>query len=335
LTPRIQSILPEIRNLLQRAVRRPTRLAIWITAAIAAVVMAVSACAALPAVSVSGMAGGNHAKNVGESGRAGAPAADAADSARSGPAKSGKATRHTATGHRTHHAASRVRAASAGHSAASAGHSPKLRPRAAAVGHARHGEHRAQVHVRTADRHRTRHQHRAIMAPTLHRGVSHRKQGSHEAAPATAARPYLIYDSVTPSSIPAGRAAAVYATGSYAAQPSEVAGHRPVLWIDTSGSDPGASVLDVEPGDATPAIAADWARRRLSANPHGLARLYTMRSEWPSVQAAVSSLSSWMRSRIRYWIADPTGSPHIVPGSDATQWYWGSHYDITTATPRF
>jgi len=75
LTPRIQSTLPEIRNLLLRAARRPSRLAIWITAAIAAVVMAVSACAALPAVSVTGMAGSNHAKNVGDSGQDGAPAA--------------------------------------------------------------------------------------------------------------------------------------------------------------------------------------------------------------------------------------------------------------------
>jgi hypothetical protein len=42
-----------------------------------------------------------------------------------------------------------------------------------------------------------------------------------------------------------------------------------------------------------------------------------------------------MRSHVRYWIADPTGQPHIVPGSDATQWYWGSNVDISTATPRF
>ena len=63
-----------------------------------------------------------------------------------------------------------------------------------------------------------------------------------------------------------------------------------------------------------------------------------MRSEWPNVHAAVGSLPSPMtpmRSYSRYWIADPTGVPHIVPGSSATQRYWGSKYDISTANPDF
>jgi hypothetical protein len=332
LTPRIQSTLPEIRNLLLRAARRPSRLAIWITAAIAAVVMAVSACAALPAVSVSGMVGSNHAKNVGESGQGAAPAAAAPGSARSASAASDHKARHasarkTSAGRRSHHTA-RVRAAAADKG-------QKLHPRKAVVSHARHGSRRTAVKAGAAVQHRVRHSrgHHAAMRAAVHHDAGHRRHVSHETA--AAAKPYLIYDSVTPGAIPAGRAAAVYSTGPYAAQPSEVAGHSRVVWIDTRGSNPGASALDVEPGDATPAIAADWARRRLTANPHGLARIYTMRSEWASVQAAVSSLSSWMRSRIRYWIADPTGSPHIVPGSDATQWYWGKSYDITTATPRF
>jgi hypothetical protein len=40
-----------------------------------------------------------------------------------------------------------------------------------------------------------------------------------------------------------------------------------------------------------------------------------------------------MQHQVRWWIADPTGTPHIVPGADATQWYWGHSYDITTARP--
>jgi hypothetical protein len=56
-------------------------------------------------------------------------------------------------------------------------------------------------------------------------------------------------------------------------------------------------------------------------------------SEWPQVQADVASLPSWMRSRIRWWVADPTGVPHIVPGSSATQWYWGATYDESMADP--
>ncbi len=114
-----------------------------------------------------------------------------------------------------------------------------------------------------------------------------------------------------------------------------MAGRRRVLWIDITGRDPAASILDVEPGDATPALAASWAWHRLTARPRALARIYTMRSEWPATRAAVAKLPPRIRHRVRWWIADPTGYPHLVPGSDATQWFWGSRYDITTATPRF
>src|SRR5262249_25088501 len=96
-----------------------------------------------------------------------------------------------------------------------------------------------------------------------------------------------------------------------------------------------ASALDVEPSDATPDQAASWAYHRLSLHPHAIAHIYTGISEWPQVQAACARLPAWMQSHIRWWIADPTGVAHIVPGSDATQWYWGSSYDIPTATPRF
>jgi len=175
-------------------------------------------------------------------------------------------------------------------------------------------------------------------------GSSQKQAPQHKAAPKKAApkphkaparKPYLIYDSVTPSALPKGNAAATYATGNYAASPSEVAGHKTVMWIDVTGYDHAASVLDVEPGDATPSMAASWAWHRLKDSPKALARIYTMRSQWPAVKAAISHLPANMRSHVRYWIADPTGSPHIVPGSDATQWYWGKSYDISTATPRF
>lgn len=143
-----------------------------------------------------------------------------------------------------------------------------------------------------------------------------------------------FYDSVTPAAIPAGNVIATYATGRYAVPASAVAG-RPTIWIDTQGTDPAASVLDVEPGDATPAVAATWVAAKLTKDPSARARLYTMRAEWPAVQAAISTLPSWMQSRVRYWIADPTGVPHMVPGANATQWYWGQGYDISTANPGF
>ena len=165
--------------------------------------------------------------------------------------------------------------------------------------------------------------------------VRHPTAPRHPAAPAKPAAPYLLYDSVMPSAIPANKMVATYATGPYAASPSQLAGRGPVLWIDVYGTDYEASALDVEPTDATPSLAASWAWHRLSAHPNALAHIYTSLSEWPAVQAACATLPSWMRSRIRWWIADPTGVAHIVPGSDATQWYWGSSYDISSATPRF
>lgn len=157
---------------------------------------------------------------------------------------------------------------------------------------------------------------------------------AHAAKPAPA-KPYTIYDSISPGTIPAGQAAAVYADGAYAVPPGKVAGHQSVLWIDVFGTNPSADVLDVEPGDATPAGAARWVQQRLNSKPHSVAIVYTMLSEWQQVKANVAHLPGWMQSKVRYWIADPTGVSHVVPGASATQWYWGSHYDITTANPDF
>jgi len=169
-------------------------------------------------------------------------------------------------------------------------------------------------------------------------GAAQHASLAQSAAPQPAARPqypYEIYDSVTPSAIPPGHVIATYADGPFAVPASQVAG-RPVLWIDTNGSDPtGAQALDIEPGDATPAMAATWTAQKLDADPSAQAILYTMQSDWPAVQAAVGSLPQWMQSHVKYWIADPTGYPHVVPGSSATQWYWGTNYDISTANPGF
>jgi hypothetical protein len=150
--------------------------------------------------------------------------------------------------------------------------------------------------------------------------------------PDVSVRPYSIYDSVTPWAIPAHQKVATYANGNYAVSPGEVAGRGQVAWIDVSGSDINASALDVEPGNATPSIAANWALDKLRAQPGGVAWIYTMESEWPAVKYAVATtVPTRMWSHIHWWIADPTGVPHLVPGSSATQWYWGPHYDISEA----
>jgi hypothetical protein len=152
--------------------------------------------------------------------------------------------------------------------------------------------------------------------------------------PAPPEQPLQFYDSITPAAIPAGNVIATYATGKYTVPAAAVAG-RPTIWIDCWATDPGASVLDIEPGDATPGMAATWVAQKLGKDPSARARLYTMRAEWPAVQAAISTLPSWMQAHVRYWIADPTGVPHMVPGANATQWYWGQNYDISTANPGF
>ena len=179
---------------------------------------------------------------------------------------------------------------------------------------------------------------KAAAKPTAKTGKTSAKTAAkvtparHHAAPAT---PYQMYDSVTPSAIPGGHAVATYADGPYAASPAALHGKN-VTWIDTNGTDPaGATVLDVEPGDATPAGAAAWAAHRLDTHPHSTAVIYTMRSEWAAAQASIAGLPHWQQHHVRWWIADPTGTPHVVPGSDATQWYWGTHYDISTVNPGF
>jgi hypothetical protein len=188
----------------------------------------------------------------------------------------------------------------------------------------------------------------AAQAPAGSRGQSGWHSGWHRHAasgpgsvlhqltrhPAKRQWPYQMYDSTTPSAIPGGHVVATYATGSYAVPASQVAG-RPVYWIDTRGTDPGAQALDVEPGDATPTMAATWAWQRLHADPSAKAIIYTMRSEWPATQAAIGTLPHWMQNHVRWWIADPTGYRHVIPGSNATQWYWGSSYDISTVLPGF
>jgi hypothetical protein len=202
---------------------------------------------------------------------------------------------------------------------------------------ARHGANPAPVHDVSARQAPTRQaaMRRAPVRLAPKNQAARHQVLEHRKAHAADARPYLIYDSITPGTIPSGKAAAVYANGAYATSSAHVAGHHSVLWIDTNGSDPAADVLDVEPGDATPAGAAHWVKHRLSAQPHSVAIVYTMRSDWQQVKDNVGALPGWMQTKVRYWIADPTGVPHVVAGANATQWYWGKSYDITTANPDF
>ena len=193
-------------------------------------------------------------------------------------------------------------------------------------------------------RHAPAAKHSPAATPAPAQATEHRRHHHHHhhaAAQAQVAatqpqpKPFLIYDSVNPQAIPGDPVVATYADGPHPDSPSEVAQFSHVMWVDIDASDPHADALDIEPGCASPSEAAGWVSARLNADPHGVAILYTMISQWSTVKADVSSLPAWMQSRIRWWIADPTGSPHVVPGSQATQWYWGQNYDISTALPGF
>jgi hypothetical protein len=179
----------------------------------------------------------------------------------------------------------------------------------------------------------------AAAKPAARHAAARHSTGSHAAArhakAATSTKPFTIYDSVTPSAIPAGQRDAAYSNGAYAVSSSAVAGHGKVLWIDVNGSNTSADALDVEPGDATPAGAAAWASAKLTANPHSNAIIYTFQGDWSEVIANVDALPTWMHSHVKYWIADPTGVTHILPGAAATQWYWGPNYDISSAYQGF
>jgi hypothetical protein len=285
----------------QRLARRPSRLSLGVAAgtvlATAAIVASVSGGSA-PAAALSDAAG--HAAPVAAGPVGHAPATGQAPAAGGAAAAGFGPVGHAPARHAP------ARHAVTGH--AHAGHAP--------AGHAPTG------HLPTAPAGHVRHVH-----------AGHAGLGSRAAA--APAKPHTIYDSVIPSAIPdSQKSVATYATGPFAARASQVAG-KSVMWIDTRGYDYKASVLDIEPGDATPSVAASWAWHRLKAHPHAVARLYTMISEWPAVKSAVASFPPQMRNRIHWWIANPTGTPHLVPGSQATQWYWGSKFDITSAAPGF
>lgn len=85
-----------------------------------------------------------------------------------------------------------------------------------------------------------------------------------------------------------------------------------------------ADIVDVESGDVTPQDAAAWLRAGKGKG------VYSDTSTKPALDVACAGLSWW------WFAADPTGVPHIVPGSLATQYAWPGHgspgnYDISQA----
>ena len=133
--------------------------------------------------------------------------------------------------------------------------------------------------------------------------------------PAKPKPPTQMYDSINLSQIPTDApAVAGYVGGAwptYAQLASKFPRAKRVSVAVASRYD--ADVLDVEPGDATPAVVADWVKRQLR---RGVKRpgVYCSVS---SVRAVLSALSAAgiRRSQIRLWTAHYTGKAHVCSPS--------------------
>lgn len=132
-----------------------------------------------------------------------------------------------------------------------------------------------------------------------------------------------IYDAVDVAAIPASaQIILAYIDGGYRTF-NAVRARFPnalILTVTTNGLN-SADICDVESGDATPAIAA----RGVAAGLYGT--VYSDTSTHGALVAAIRGAWQW-------YAADPTGTPHLVPGSVATQWAWPGHgspgnYDIS------
>lgn len=129
-----------------------------------------------------------------------------------------------------------------------------------------------------------------------------------------------MYDAVTAANIPAdARMVAGYidriklapwSAADWARFPSAVK----VEIVKKASTDDG-HVLDVEPGDATPAEAPGWVllRRAAGADP----TVYCNASTWPAVRAAFAAARV---AEPHYWIAKYDGDPTIPDGAVAKQY---------------
>ncbi len=89
-------------------------------------------------------------------------------------------------------------------------------------------------------------------------------------------------------------------------------------------------VLDVENGDARPEDVPRWVTARLTHLPR--ATVYCGQSNWPAVKRALEPFPN-LAAYTDYWLADPTGTDHVLPGTIGTQWLWTPNFDQSTMLP--
>ena len=128
-----------------------------------------------------------------------------------------------------------------------------------------------------------------------------------------------MLDSVNPFAIPADAPiVAGYVDGLYqwsAAGWARFAGEQ--VTITVKGT-PKARVADVERGNLSPAAGAAWAAAEIAGG--RVPTLYMDRATYDSEPRVYGA---------NYWVADWTGTPHLVPGSVATQYARGGPYDTS------
>jgi hypothetical protein len=140
-----------------------------------------------------------------------------------------------------------------------------------------------------------------------------------------------MYDSVTARDIPRDPdLVAGYVDGLYAWSAADWA-QFPIsvhvgISVDPSGNV--GQVIDIEPGNGTPADAIPWLLRRRAAGV--FASVYIAHQ---SANILASLLIPAGLGDVPLWIVDATGAPHLWPGSVATQYavssQTGGHFDAS------
>lgn len=142
-----------------------------------------------------------------------------------------------------------------------------------------------------------------------------------------------MYDAVDVAAIPAGaQIVAGYVDGNWPTYNAvrtafPLAQHVSITVTGRAG----ARVADVEQGDLTPQSGAHWAAVEIAAGRRPT--LYYSRAIAGEISAALAALGIPLDA-VDYWVADWTGSEHLVPGSVATQWASpatgsGGNFDIS------
>lgn len=150
----------------------------------------------------------------------------------------------------------------------------------------------------------------------------------------------VMRDSTTPGDIPltGTQLAAGYANGTYGWDAQGWDRFTvPHVLIDVRATFPGADVLDVEPGCATPASAVPWIKKRLALKPEFKPEyppvFYVNRAQRDELVSTLDRAGFTLKTHYRLWMAtlDGTKTVEDMNGVCAVQWasatITGGHYD--------